>query len=201
MCACVRVSECVRMWVCGCGTVCVCVCVRVRGCASYVWVRVCSVHPRAFVCTRVHMSPSVCLLYDHVLEATSCSAGEDEPALREPINTSLPTPAASLAYRQSRLETDFKHLAYPASSSSLINPPILPRLQVFAGVALIRLGSSGNTRKSMYRGCSSVGRASNRHAADAGSIPMCGKGFLSQTQLPVHTLLRCPYTLVCNRAH
>ena len=26
-------------------------------------------------------------------------------------------------------------------------------------------------------GCSSVGRASDRHAADAGSIPRCGKGF------------------------
>ena len=28
-------------------------------------------------------------------------------------------------------------------------------------------------------GCSSVGRASDRHAADAGSIPRCGKGFFS----------------------
>ena len=27
------------------------------------------------------------------------------------------------------------------------------------------------------RGCSSVGRTSDRHAADAGSIPRCGKGF------------------------
>ena len=30
------------------------------------------------------------------------------------------------------------------------------------------------------RGCSSVGRASDRHAADAGSIPRCGKGFFFQ---------------------
>ena len=39
------------------------------------------------------------------------------------------------------------------------------------------------------RGCSSVGRASDRHAADADSIPRCGKGFFSQCQLSVHTLL------------
>ena len=43
-------------------------------------------------------------------------------------------------------------------------------------------------------GCSSVGRASDRHAAEAGSIPQCGKGFFSQSQLSVQTLLRCPYT-------
>ena len=40
------------------------------------------------------------------------------------------------------------------------------------------------------RGCSSVGRASNRHAAEVGSIPRCGKGFFSQSQLSVQTLLR-----------
>ena len=33
-------------------------------------------------------------------------------------------------------------------------------------------------------------RASDRHAADAGSIPRCGKGFFSQSQLSVQTLLR-----------
>ena len=38
------------------------------------------------------------------------------------------------------------------------------------------------------RGCSSVGRASDRHAADAGSIPRCGKGFFSHRQLSVQTL-------------
>ena len=32
-------------------------------------------------------------------------------------------------------------------------------------------------------------RASDRHAADAGSIPWCGKGFFSQSQLSVQTLL------------
>ena len=46
-------------------------------------------------------------------------------------------------------------------------------------------------------GCSSVGRASDRLAADAGSIPRCGKGFFSQSQLPVQTLFRCPYTPPC----
>ena len=43
-------------------------------------------------------------------------------------------------------------------------------------------------------GCSSIGRASDRHAAGAGSIPRCGEGFSSQSQLSVQTLLRCPYT-------
>ena len=40
------------------------------------------------------------------------------------------------------------------------------------------------------RGCSSVGRTSDRHAADAVSIPRCGKGFFSQSQLSVQTLLK-----------
>ena len=50
-------------------------------------------------------------------------------------------------------------------------------------------------------GCSLIGRASDRHAADAGSIPRCGKGFSSQRPYSVQTLLRCPYALVCNRMH
>ena len=33
-------------------------------------------------------------------------------------------------------------------------------------------------------------RAPDRHAADAGSIPRCGEGFFSQSQLSVQTLLR-----------
>ena len=46
--------------------------------------------------------------------------------------------------------------------------------------------------------CSSVGTASNWHAANAGSIPWSGKGFFSQSQLSVQTLLWCLYTPVCN---
>ena len=38
-------------------------------------------------------------------------------------------------------------------------------------------------------GCSSVGRASDRHVSDAGLIPQCGKGFFSQSQLSVETLM------------
>ena len=45
------------------------------------------------------------------------------------------------------------------------------------------------------------GRALDRHAADAGSIPRCGKGFFSQSQLSVQTLFRCLYTSVRNRVH
>ena len=47
--------------------------------------------------------------------------------------------------------------------------------------------------------CSSVGRASDWPAADAGSMPWCGKGFFSQSQLWVQTLLQCLYTPMCNR--
>ena len=45
-------------------------------------------------------------------------------------------------------------------------------------------------------------RASDRHAADAGSIPRCGKGFLSHSQLSAQTLsygVRTPP--VSNRMH
>ena len=42
----------------------------------------------------------------------------------------------------------------------------------------------------LARGCSSVGRASDRHAAEAGSIAWCGKGVFSKSQLSVQTLLR-----------
>ena len=38
-------------------------------------------------------------------------------------------------------------------------------------------------------GCSSAGMASDRHAADTGSIPLCGKGFFSPGQLSVQTLM------------
>ena len=47
-------------------------------------------------------------------------------------------------------------------------------------------------------GCSSVGRASDQHATDTCSIPWCGKGVCSQSQLSVQTPLQCLYTPVCN---
>ena len=50
-------------------------------------------------------------------------------------------------------------------------------------------------------GCSSVGRAWDWYAANAGSIPRCSKGFFPQSQLSVQTLQQCPYTPVCNRMH
>ena len=50
-------------------------------------------------------------------------------------------------------------------------------------------------------GCSSVGRASVWYAAEAASIPCCGKGFFFQSHLSVQTLLRCPYTPMCNHMH
>ena len=39
-------------------------------------------------------------------------------------------------------------------------------------------------------------RASDRHVADAGLIPRCGKGFISQSQLSVQTLT-CIRILLC----
>ena len=50
-------------------------------------------------------------------------------------------------------------------------------------------------------GVAQLVRASDRHAADAGSIPRCGKGFFSQSQLSVQTFLWCPYTPARNRVH
>ena len=51
-------------------------------------------------------------------------------------------------------------------------------------------------------GCSSFGRPLDRHAADAGSIPRCGKGFFSPSQLSVQTLLRCVRAPpLCNCMH
>ena len=46
-------------------------------------------------------------------------------------------------------------------------------------------------------GVAQLVRASDRHAADAGSIPRCGKGFFSQCRLSYV----CPYTRVCNGMH
>ena len=48
------------------------------------------------------------------------------------------------------------------------------------------------------RGCSSVGRASDRHAAHTGSISWCGTGFFSQSQLSAQTLLQFWYTPICS---
>ena len=41
-------------------------------------------------------------------------------------------------------------------------------------------------------GCSSPGTASDRHAADTGSSPRCGKGSFSQSQFSGQTLLQWP---------
>ena len=50
-------------------------------------------------------------------------------------------------------------------------------------------------------GCSSAGTASDRRVADVGSIPRCGTGLFSQSQLSVQTLLRCPYAPMCKHMH
>ena len=43
-------------------------------------------------------------------------------------------------------------------------------------------------------------KALDRHAANAGSIPRCGKGFSSLSQLSVQTLFRCPALRVQSHA-
>ena len=61
-----------------------------------------------------------------------------------------------------------------------------------------------NAVKQMGRGwdVAQLVRASDRHAADAGSIPRCGKGFSSPSQLSVQTLFLVPVPLpVCKRMH
>ena len=50
-------------------------------------------------------------------------------------------------------------------------------------------------------GGSSVGKALDRHIADAGSIPQSGKGFFSQSRLSVQTLLQCLYAPLWNCMH
>ena len=58
----------------------------------------------------------------------------------------------------------------------------------------IKMRTKKTKKHKEWRGCGSVGRASDRHTADAGSIPWCGKAFFSQSPLSVQTLLRCPQT-------
>ena len=52
-----------------------------------------------------------------------------------------------------------------------------------------------------YWECSSAGGTSDRHIADAGSIPRCGEGFFSQSQLSVQTLLRVSVHHPCGIAY
>ena len=63
----------------------------------------------------------------------------------------------------------------------------LPSLEPQVSSVPWRIGSSG---KHGGGDAAQLVRASDRHAADAGSIPRCGKGFFSQSQLSVQTLLR-----------
>ena len=60
---------------------------------------------------------------------------------------------------------------------------------------IVRVGGAGHkvwgqhhTMSCVGRGCCSVGRVSDRHVAEAGSIPRGGKGFFSQSQLSAQTL-------------
>ena len=56
-----------------------------------------------------------------------------------------------------------------------------------------------HTREGMWL---NIGRTWDRHTADTGSIPRCGKDFFfSKSQISVQTLLCYPYTPVCNRMH
>ena len=61
------------------------------------------------------------------------------------------------------------------------------RVFVRACMCVCGVGGSGG---GWAEGVTQLVRASDRHAADAGSIPRCGKGFFSPSQLSVQTLLR-----------
>ena len=84
-------------------------------------------------------------------------------------------PCARLSHRQSSKQT--KRILHPLIVE-------LFRQDWFSHVS----------QESRERGCSSVGRTSNRHAAEAGSIPRCGNGFFSQSQLSVQIFFGCPHS-------
>ena len=81
---------------------------------------------------------------------------------------------------------------WPASASAHGARPCPPGLRSTATHNKIL-----DTKKRKQRGCSSVGRASNWHNADTGSIPWCGKEFFSQRQLSVQTLFCSVRTPLC----
>ena len=81
---------------------------------------------------------------------------------------------------------------WPASASAHGARPCPPGLRSTATHNTIL-----DTKKRKQRGCSSVGRASNWHNADTGSIPWCGKEFFSQRQLSVQTLFCSVRTPLC----
>ena len=74
----------------------------------------------------------------------------------------------------------------------------------FINTAVHTVAVVWNTIHNIGAGMSSVGRASDWHAADAGSIPRCHKGFFFffSQKLSVQTILRCAFTPpVCNRIY
>ena len=80
------------------------------------------------------------------------------------------------------------YLQHPQQSGHLLGSQ--------SGLATFPLLCACSVLSSQVRGekCRSVGRASDQHAAEAGLSPWCGKGFLSQSQLSMQTLLRSPYS-------
>ena len=58
----------------------------------------------------------------------------------------------------------------------------------------------GGEKVEERQGCSSVAKASDCQAAEAGLIPPCGKGFFSHSTLSAQTLLWCPY-IPCVQSH
>ena len=63
--------------------------------------------------------------------------------------------------------------------------------ELFPFCAIFFSSESGNQFAHTKFHLAPLVRASDRHAADAGSIPRCGKGFFfSQSHLSVQTLLR-----------
>ena len=94
-------------------------------------------------------------------------------------------------------DIDSIHFCSPLSSIALLHgrrlrpcpSPINVILKWLTPLAILtqsRCGVDSVALGMIWKGCSSAGRASDRHAAEAGSIPRiprCGKGFFSQSQL------------------
>ena len=77
---------------------------------------------------------------------------------------------------------------------------------VASGHSWKRLRGAGNTRGEVFVALENGGDVAQLVEHRTGTLPTqvrfrCGKGFFCLSQLSVQTLLRCPYTPVCNRMH
>ena len=89
-------------------------------------------------------------------------------------------------------QAGFLYWTYPVNTDSVLRQNTAGKLAFVLELCYVRTIRGW--------GCSSVGRASDRHAADGDSIPRCGKGVFFPSKLSLQTLWRCPHNAVCNRS-